>query len=60
LFLTGRIVHALRSTLALPEVRQGYVIPGPFANLLSSVPAGFVLIENSELRGVAEALRRLP
>lgn len=60
LFLTGRIVDALRPVLALPEVRQGYVIPGPFANLLHDVPAGFLLIENSELHGVAEALRRLP
>lgn len=60
LFLTGRIVDALRPILAEPEVRQGFIIPGPFANLLRDVPAGFLLIENSELRGVAEALRRLP
>jgi glucokinase len=59
-FMTGGIVDALRSTLAQPEVRQGFIIPGPYANLLRNVPAGFVLMDNCELRGAAEALRRHP
>ena len=59
-FLSGAIVSALRSILAQPEVRQGFIIPGPYANLLRNVPAGFLLLDNCELRGAAEALHRQP
>jgi glucokinase len=58
-FLTGGIINSLRSTMALPEVRQGFVIPGPFAHYLGEVPAGILVMEDSELRGAAEVLRHL-
>jgi glucokinase len=56
-FLAGPIVAALRTTLAKPDVRQSFVVAGPYANLLRTVPAGFLLIDNVVLHGTAEAVR---
>lgn len=58
LFFTGRIVKALRATLSNPDVRQSFVITGPYANMLRAVPAGYLLIDHSTMRGAAEAIRR--
>lgn len=58
-FMTGRMVNSLRSTLRQPDTRQNFIIPGPYANMLRNVPAGFLLLDRSALRGAAEAIRQL-
>lgn len=59
-FLTGAMVNALRSVLRQAESRQRFVIPGPYATMLRNVPAAFLLLDHSELRGAAEAIRNQP
>lgn len=59
-FLTGAMVNALRSVLRQAENRQRFVVPGPYATMLRNVPAAFLLLDHSELRGAAEAIRNQP
>jgi glucokinase len=57
-FLTGKMVNALRSVLRQAEARQRFVLNGPYSAMLRNVPAAFLLLEHSELRGAAEAIRQ--
>lgn len=59
-FLSGAMVSALRPILRQPESRQRFVVGGPYAAMLRNVPAAFLLLEHSELRGAAEAIRNQP
>ena len=57
--LTGNMINSLKTILSRPELKQAFSIHGPYARILGTVPVGCLLPKHPELRGAAEAVRKV-
>ncbi len=54
--LTGSLTHALAKVLKQSNVRDQFLIAGPYVRELQRVPCGFASFDHAEMEGAAQAL----
>lgn len=54
--LTGSLTHALAKVLKQSNVRDQFLLAGPYVRELQRVPCGFASFDHAELEGAAQAL----
>ena len=54
--LTGSLTHALARTLRQANVREHFLLAGPYARELQRVPCSFASFDHAELEGAAQTL----